>query len=315
VKIQTVVAVALGCVGLGFWSVPGGAQSPPPCTSCAGSDWGAPNGTSFTLYMASHRMQRHSVMTSDGAIHIIVDTGTQSSYNGGSQTGTLQLYSSANNGGSWVNTNTLVGTQTLNTTNNTVSTDDVALRTDGAGNQYLDIAYDTEAGGNALMFTELRYRPGLSLAKRWTTSTLASYPLTINSSSSTIYQEPAFAQDQDGNLWLADLEMNSSISQGGIAVYQRKNGTWGSVSVDITGNTTPPNPGPSPSLISLQGTNAFAHAPRPVFVQPNINNFLFGTIGLIFQGAAPNSTTLDCLYWTTITGDPASGASTTPPWS
>lgn len=115
-KIQTVVAVALGCVGLGFWSVPGGAQSPPPCTSCAGSDWGAPNGTSFTLYMASHRMQRHSVMTSDGAIHIIVDTGTQSSYNGGSQTGTLQLYSSANNGGSWVNTNTLVGTQTLNTT-------------------------------------------------------------------------------------------------------------------------------------------------------------------------------------------------------
>jgi hypothetical protein len=109
------------------------------------------------------------------------------------------------------------------------------------------------------------------------------------------------------------LELNSGISQGGIAVYQRKNGTWGSVSVDITGNTTPPNPGPSPSLISLQGTNAFAHAPRPVFVQPNINNFLFGTIGLLFQGPASGSSTVDCLYWTSITGDAASGASATTP--
>jgi hypothetical protein len=97
--------------------------------------------------MASHRMQRHSVITSDNAIHIIVNTGTLSSYNGGSQTGTLQLYTSTDNGGSWVNTYTLVGTETLNTTNNTVSTDDVALRTDNAGNQFLDIAYDTESGG------------------------------------------------------------------------------------------------------------------------------------------------------------------------
>lgn len=310
-KILAMMATATGFWGVGLWSAPVGGQSlPPACsgTACVGSDWGA--ATSTNSYMASHREQRHSVVTSDNAIHIIVNTGTQASYNGGPQTGTLQLYSSTNNGGTWVNTYTLVGTETLQS-NKTVSTDDVALRTDGAGNQFLDIAYDTETGGgNALMFTELRYRPGLSLVNRWNAT--ASYPLTISSSGSTIYQQPAFAQDQDGNLWLADLELNSSITQGGIALYQRKNGTWGSVAVNIPNNTFPPN-GPSQSLITSQGYSAFAHAPRPVFITPNINNLLFGTIGLLFQTAEPNSTTLDCLYWTTITGDAASGGTATTP--
>ncbi|HEY5102799.1 MAG TPA: hypothetical protein VII70_08445 [Steroidobacteraceae bacterium] len=86
-------------------------------------------------------------------MHIIVNTGAT--------TGALQLYSSPNNGVSWYNTYTLVGTQTLQA-NYTVSTDDVALRTDEGGNQYLDIAYDqetAEGGVNALMFTELAYTP------------------------------------------------------------------------------------------------------------------------------------------------------------
>ena len=133
------MATATGCLGVGLWSAPVGGQTPPACSgpACMGYDWGSgpPGGTggvpSSTTYMASHRMQRHSVITSDGAIHIIVNTGTPGSYITGGSPGTLQLYSSPDNGVHWYNTFTFPGTQTFLPSpsgNNTVSTDDVALR-------------------------------------------------------------------------------------------------------------------------------------------------------------------------------------------
>jgi len=154
-----------------------------------GSDWQAAGGVpSSTTYMASHRMQRHSVITSDGAIHIIVNTGTPSSYNGSAQTGTLQLYSSSDHGTTWVNTYTFPGTETSQQPGNyTVSTDDVALRTDRAGNQFLDVAYDQETAGgaaaNALMFTELLYRSNASRTNTWRLAPNSSYSQMVNNPS------------------------------------------------------------------------------------------------------------------------------------
>jgi hypothetical protein len=179
----------------------------------------------------------------------------------------------------------------------------------------LDVAYDQETAGgatyNALVFTELIYKSNTTPATTWKQRTGLGYPQYVSKVSGTIYQEPGFAQDQDGNLWLADLEMQLSANPatGGIALYQRKNGTWGSVAVNIPNNTMPPNTPPQ-SLITLDGSNAFAHAPRPVFVSPSTNNPLFGTIGLLFQGPSSSN---DCLYWTMITGDSASGATATTP--
>ena len=88
-------------------------------------------------------------------------------------------------------------------------------------------------------------------------------------------------------------------------MYQRNAGIWGSVAVTIPNNTTPPGTAPSASLVSSRGSNAFAHAPRPVSVQSANST---GTIGLLFQSSTPTSLSSDCLYWVTITGSAAAGA-------
>lgn len=319
-KILAMMATTLGYVGSSFWSIPVCAQDfPAACNTtapCLGYDWhnGSPGGTggivSSTNYMASHRFQRHSVVTSDGAIHIIVNTGLTAG-------NALQLFSSPDNGTTWYPTYTFVGTETLQA-NYTVSTDDVALRTDAAGNQYLEVAYDQEpaGGANALMFTELVYTPPANATSPPSWAPAAKYfPQTVISSSSsppTFYQQPGFTTDQNGNFWLADLELQfgnpsypNTPSVGGIAVYQRNGGTWGSVAVNIPNNTTPPNLAPSANVVSSQGSNAFAHAPRPVFVQSENST---GTIGLLFQSSTPTAQSSDCLYWVTISGSAASGA-------
>jgi hypothetical protein len=130
------IATFLFGVGLSLVSISAGAQSIPTYT---GYDWqaGMMGGTggniSYTSYMASHREQHHSAVTSDGAIHIIVNTGV----NGAA----LQLYSSFDNGSTWcAPIPAFSGTATGDSaTNSTVSTDDVVLVTVG-GTEYLQVA-------------------------------------------------------------------------------------------------------------------------------------------------------------------------------
>lgn len=307
-KLKATIAMVLGCAGLTSGAIPAVAQDfPAACTNtnpCVGSDWySATSGTqSTTTYMASHRFQRHSVVTKDGAFHIIVDTGSQ---NGNA----LQLYSNANplNGGSWYLSHTFLNTETYqNTTNKTVSTDDVSLRQDPAGTEYMDVVFDTEANGtNALMFTEMVYDTTQS-PPAWTER--KNYPQVIATSSGSngaVFQQPSLAWDSNNDLWVADLQLtfnSAGVPQaGGVYLYERVQGSWNPISVSITGNTTSSTP--SADLINSLGSNVFAHAPRLVYV-PAASGSTLGNIGLLFQDST-------CLYWTTISGNASLGFTAT----
>jgi len=147
----------------------------------------------------------------------------------------------------------------------------------------------------------------------WKTAPTGYYPQTVaHNTVGILYQEPAFTQDQNNNYWLADLEvqLGANPATGGIALYQRTAGHWGSVTVGIPNNTMPPNPGPSQAQFNATGTNSFAHAPRPVYVAATPNMNMIGTIGQLYQTATPNAS-VDCLYWTLITGGSGSTTTTT----
>jgi hypothetical protein len=273
VKINVIIATAL--LGWGLWSLTAGAQT------LQGYDWaaGPPDGgtdgaTSMTMFMASHRFQRHSVVTSDGAIHIVVNKGI----NGTMYTGALQIYTSIDNGTTWTKTHEFPGTSTYQTSTGAVSTDDVYLVTatgeGGTQYQYLEVAYDRDAASGdeaGLLYTELLYQS--SPSPSWTTIT--GYPQVVAQSDTTTYQQPAFARDANGDIWLADLELTSTagLGTGQIMVYERVTGTW-STGITIT------NP-----------TSYIEHAPRPVYVPSTTT----ADIGLIFQSD-------NCLYWVTIKG-------------
>jgi len=230
--------------------------------------------------MASHRHQRHSVVTSDGAIHIIVNTGISGT--------ALQLYTSTDNGKTWNLTFTFTGTVGGNSAiNGPVSTDDVNLVTgtaaqvgvdmgpDVSTHQFLQVAYDVDppAATAALMYTVLLYRPGV--AQPWYQSTAAQ---SVTPSSGVLYQEPAIAVDASNNLWLTDLEVAPDNSSGQIVVYERPNGKL------IWGNKT---------TIGTPGTTPIDHAPRPVFLPASAVPSSVGYIGMLYQNAT-------CLYWVTI---------------
>jgi hypothetical protein len=289
VKIQAMVATALVCVGLGFWALPASAQqSPTPCPSsiCQGYDWGAEY--SSTTLMASHRFQRHSAVTNDGAIHIVVNAGQA-----GAQTGALQLYTNTTNGTTWNTSPTWVFPYTVGLqTDGAVSTDDVNVVTAESGDQqWLQVAYDEEAasGGtnvpNALMYTVLAYNP---TSHSWTQNPNL-YPEMI-ASGSTTYQQAAIATDAGGNLWITDVELTfcasnpNLVSTGQIGVYERLYGAY--KFNPITAITTNGNIRCNPT------TGLIPHAPRPVLYVPTTGSGA-GIIGLFYQSAL-------CLWWVTI---------------
>ena len=262
-RARFIIAAAFICLGFAFVSFPVDAQS-----TITGVDWGGT--TSTTSYMASHRFQRHSVVTSEGAIHIIVNTGLVS---GSSSTGALELWT--NSGSSWSRAKTFyysVGYQS----NNTVSTDDVNL-VEVSGTQYLQVAYDVQGvplsgggTGNAVMYTVLSYNP---TSHTWTEG--VHYPVMAASNASLIYQQPAITEDQSGGLWLTSLVLNSTVTGGQINIFKRVSGVW-------------------TNMASIVTTGQIPHAGRPVMV-PSAT----ADIGLLYQA---NHSGLPCLYWVTVTG-------------
>ena len=309
------IAVALWGLGLGIWSPAASAQSLSSCTlssPCVGYDWGAPGGTSTTSYMESHRFQRHSVVTSDGYIHIIVNTGTVQTVSTGSgtATGALILYTSANNGGTWYPSYVFSGT-VGSQPNGAVSTDDVHLVTNGTG-QYLEVAYDQEAVSgvtgvvNAVIFTELAYSPSNAQpATRPTWTVMSGYPQTVTpipNTSGTTYQQPAFAEDGSLNTWLTDFEIPSSGTAGGqIGVYEYSSSDTGwvnttlGISLPCSGSGSNGGSGSGGSCTGGNpDTTGTQHASRPVFVPlRRIYTTTPANIGVIYQSN-------NCLFWVTI---------------
>ncbi len=319
------MAAAIGFVGLNFAPLLASAQGQSPsCTTApCGYDWSANGGvTSTTSYMESHRFQRHSVVTSDGYIHIIVNTGAPTTIPGSSNSGALEMLTSPNNGLNWYPTFIFPGTVGSQSINLTVSTDDIRLVTTGMG-QYLQVAYDVQGVGsgntNAVMFTELSYTASLPVPNASNTwAPMTGYPQSvISTTSGTVYQQPAFAIDGPGNIWLTDFEIPQSGTGGtqgtggqiGVYEYSSNPNTTSWVNTGL-GNSLPcsgvssvGSPSPNITCGGTTDSTGVQHAARPVFVPyRQINTSNPANIGVIYQSG-------NCLFWVTINVNNASPVS------
>jgi hypothetical protein len=112
------------------WSVGG--------TTCDGGGTFSTVGTAN--YMIAHRMERHSIVTSDGAIHVVVNNGTN-----------LELYTSSDYGVHWTNQTVNWGGTNIFANTSYLSTSDVAVPAPGvsagvcSGTDYMTVVFNDES--------------------------------------------------------------------------------------------------------------------------------------------------------------------------
>lgn len=143
--------------------------------------------SSGSIYMESHRTQRHSFVTADGTTHVIVNTGASSS--------ALKIYS-FNGGTNWVNTYTWTNTDGA-------STEDLALNTVTGD---MSVIY-TNSGGASVLFDELTWNSTTNtwaLASGFTEQTAVANTWT-GYTTSMQFAQPSFVRDYAGNVWAAYL--------------------------------------------------------------------------------------------------------------
>lgn len=133
--------------------------------------------------MISYRHQNHMWQTADGANHALVNVGTQP--NGTS----LRLYTSVDNGVSWV------GGVELPVTDDTSTSDGFLV------NNNLFVTYSTKAG--AVAFSQLRYDPST------TTWILGATEIAYQSASVKAIN-PTVARDAQGRYWVGFTSQDSA---------------------------------------------------------------------------------------------------------
>jgi hypothetical protein len=136
--------------------------------------------TSTTKRMISYRDQQHSWQTSDGGIHLMVNSGTLPAND------SLTLYSSFDGGNTWVPKLSLPHTDGF-------STSDGMLTATGTG-ATLQLVYGTAANTGNIIYAIATYDAS---TQTWTlTSTQTAF-----SAKAVTGSDPAFAVDSNGGLW------------------------------------------------------------------------------------------------------------------
>lgn len=135
---------------------------------------------STTKRMISYRNQSHSWQTRDGAIHLMVNTGTVTGGSG------MMLYSSFDQGSTWTPMFSLPQTDAS-------STSDGMLGTAAANSNVLQLVYSTTNTGG-IMYLTATYS---AASKSWTPST----PQSVFSARAQLAAIPALSVDAQGNLW------------------------------------------------------------------------------------------------------------------
>jgi hypothetical protein len=148
--------------------------------------------TSSAKRMISYRDQNHSWMTSDGAIHLMINLGTFSASN------SLSLYSSFDNGATW-------NQQFILAQTDGASTDDGVLTNTPTG-ATLQLVYATSPNIGSIVYLTATYT---AATQSWTLGTAQ----TAFKTKGIVASNPAFVADSDGNLWCGFTEENSATLQ------------------------------------------------------------------------------------------------------
>ncbi len=157
--------------------------------------------------LISYRHQNHMWQTPDGATHLLANIGVQP---GG---GSLRMYTSVDNGVTWVAGLLLAGT------------DDTATSDGFVVGNSLFVTYSTARGG--IGFAQLAYDP---VANGWTlTSTESAFQ-----STSVLAINPAMARDSAGRYWLAFTSQQRSTGMNSIRMLRRSSATSGWVNTGFT---------------------------------------------------------------------------------
>lgn len=138
------------------------------------------NITSTADRMISYRNQQHSWQTSDGAVHIMVNLGSQPTGD------SLALYSSFDGGVTWNQMFTLAGTDEFSTSDGTLATIGTTAN--------LLLVYGTAQATGTILYASASYNPA---AQTWTLGT----PQTVFADSTMAGSNPAFGSDAAGNFW------------------------------------------------------------------------------------------------------------------
>lgn len=314
---RNIVVFILVSIGIAGWSA-AKAQSP-----VSGCDWvtGAPTcaggGTLSTAgFMVAHRMERHSLVTSDGAIHLIINTGQGPAPTG---PGALVMYTSLDNGNSWNpktlnygGSNILAYTTGTNPSNgNLNSTSDVAtLPPSASGSQDSITLVFNDNNASTVEEAQLTWHPTLHYWK-----VTAFYQILPPISGTTYAMASYLGANGIGpgeGEYLAVMATTATNSQ--IEVFYNNNQT-GSAYAQMMLNATTYLSVPNPANLSnsLSFPDAIQHAPHLVYLPTTTTNCQptgssCQSLGLLYETEDDSSYNYVHLYWEVITATATGGS-------
>jgi hypothetical protein len=268
-------------------------------TALSGSDWCEWSGTACTTggtlssdpFMIAHRPERHSMVTYDGAIHVIVNTGLP----GPSifpSTDALQLWTLAPGATTWtfqpllydsvdIFANTTGGSSTNYTS--VASTTDVAVMPQAAEQSTMTLVF-TDNNNSTVEEAQLLWN-----GSYWSV-TQFSYPTPVlTAPSDSVYMQPSYVSENQGSgatfegEYLAVVELGTGDSPPPSVIQVFYNGNATSPTYVNTGLSIPGN------------SDSNIHAPRLVWL-PGIDGLQ--TVGLLYQ--AGKTATDQWLCWEVI---------------
>ena len=276
----------------------------------SGSDWCDFNGTSCaaggtlsaSAFMIAHRTERHSMVTSDGAIHVIVNTGSDVSLATSSPaTDGLQLYTSTNGGISWT-------FQPLYYTSGGSTVDIFEYTTGGTTTTYTTVASTTDVavvppGGSGgqntmtLIFTDMSNTAVEEAQLSWTGSawTVTAFSQAVPPSTGYTYTMPSYVAENQGSGTLAG-EYLAVVATGPAPSTATQILTFYNQDTVASPNYYAT---PFPQGVTIPGGQPL-HAPRLVWL-PTIEGFQ--DVGLLYQ--AVDGSGNEQLYWEVLIAGPA----------
>jgi hypothetical protein len=246
----------------------------------SGFDWCGWNGSicttgstlSSTAFMIAHRMERHSMVTGDGAIHIIVN-------NGSTTTGqdALQLYSSIDGGANWT-------LQSL-----TYHSVDIFADTTGGGTDYTAIGSTVDvavvppggSGGQStmtLVFTDVDNTAVEEAQLTWAAGSwsVTAFNRVLSATTGNTYSMPSYVAENQGS--------GSALGEYIAVVETTSTGTTTiPIFYSASNSTTTPSYSPTTGA-TISGTAL--HAPRLVWL-PGLPSHQ--AVGLLYQAEETSS--------------------------
>jgi hypothetical protein len=248
-------------------------------------------------YMVAHRTQRHSIVTSDGATHVIVNNGT-----------TLQLYTSIDSGRDWTLYTVKNDGVDIFANTNDYSTSDIAIAPPGGSSGTC-----SSTDYMTVIFNDYSESQVEEACLSWNASTgwsLQNFFTALSSTLSpgTLYSMQSYVAENVGSgEYLAVVATGSVTTQ--IEVFYNHGTGYYTTGVSV------PNPGNPNNCNGIEtspdcpaGTYFVEHAPRVVYLPRVGGDHLTQSVGLLYQ--AVDSSLNAELYWEVLVAGTAGGSPT-----